>query len=50
MSDADFMALYERFPAFDLLDDDFIANEDVWIMQIAQYVDNNIDKFIEIIK
>ena len=42
MSDADFMALYERFPAFDLLDDDFIANEDVWIMQIAQYVDNNL--------
>ncbi len=50
MTDEEFMAAYEQMPVFDDFDDDFISNEEEWSNEIAQYVDNHIDNFINIIK
>lgn len=44
-SDEEFMAMFELYPEFDDLDDEFIENEEEWTGLIAQYVDDNIDKF-----
>lgn len=44
-SDEEFMALFERFPEFDDLDDLFIENEEEWTEDIAHYIDDNIEKF-----
>jgi len=49
-TDEEFMALFEQFPQFDDLDDRFVENEEKWTEQVAQYVDNNIDKFVSIEK
>ena len=48
-TDDEFMALYEQYPQFDDYDDMFIENEPQWTEQIAQYIDNNIEKFATII-
>jgi len=50
MTDEEFMAAYEQIPVFDDFDDDFVSNEEEWSNEIAQYVDNHIDDFINIIK
>ena len=47
-SDEEFMALFEQFPDFDNLDDEFIEHEEDWTAQIAAYIDQNIDKFATI--
>jgi len=47
-SDEDFMALFEQFPDFDNLDDEFIEHEEDWTAQIAAYIDQNIEKFATI--
>ncbi len=47
-SEDDFMALFEQYPAFDDLDDEFIEEEEAWTEQIARYVDEHIDKFATI--
>ena len=44
-SDEEFMALFEQHPDFDDLDDTFVEQEEQWTAQIAQYIDNNIEKF-----
>ena len=44
-SDEEFMAMFELYPECDDLDDEFIENEEEWTGLIAQYVDDNIDKF-----
>lgn len=49
MSEEEFMALFEQYPAFDDLDDKFIENEEEYTYKIAQYVDNHLDEFIKII-
>ena len=49
MSDEDFMALFEQYPAFDDLDDKFVENEEDFTFRIAKYVDNHLDQFITII-
>lgn len=41
----DFMALFERFPKFDDLDDEFVEAEEEWTEAVALYIDNNIEKF-----
>lgn len=46
MSDDDFMALYERMPAFEDLDDEFVTNEEKWSEQVATYVDEHLTEFI----
>ena len=47
-SDEEFMALFEQFPDFDNLDDEFIEHEEDWTAQIAEYIDQNIEKFATI--
>lgn len=50
-SDEEFMAKYERYSKFDDIDDEFIESEELWTNEMACYVDENIDKFIdEIVK
>lgn len=44
-SDEEFMALFERYPEFDDLDDAFVENEEEWTAGIAHYVDEHIDSF-----
>ena len=46
----EFMELFERFPDFDDLDDKFVENEEQWTNRIAFYVDDNLDKFVTIVK
>lgn len=47
-TDDEFMALFEQYPEFDDLDDCFVENEEQWTRQIAQYIDDNIEKFAKI--
>lgn len=44
-TDEEFMALFERHPEFDDLDDKFVENEELWTEQVARYIDENIEKF-----
>ena len=44
-TDEEFMALFERFPEFDDLDDEFVENEEAWTSDIAHYVDEHIEHF-----
>ena len=39
------MALFERLPEFDDLDDEFVENEEAWTSDIAHYVDEHIEHF-----
>lgn len=45
----EFMAMFERYSEFDDMDDEFVENEEQWTEQIAQYVDDNLQKFAEIV-
>ena len=47
-TDDEFMALFERFPEFDDLDDTFVENEEEWTEAIAYYVDEHIENFATI--
>lgn len=50
MTDEEFMALYEQYPEFDDLDDEFIANEEQITEQVAHYLDDHLLEFIDIVK
>lgn len=47
-NDDEFMAMFEQYPEFEDLDDQFIENEEEWVSDIAHYVDDNIEKFATI--
>jgi len=47
-TDDEFMALFERFPEFDDLDDQFVENEEQWTEAIAHYIDDHLEKFATI--
>ena len=47
-TDDEFMALFEQFPEFDDMDDEFVEREEAWTEQIARYIDEHIDKFAKI--
>lgn len=47
-TDEEFMAMFEQFPVFDDLDDEFVEQEEAWTEQIARYIDANIEKFANI--
>lgn len=47
-SDEEFMALYEQYPAFEDLDDEFMEQEEHITSLIAHYVDEHLTDFIEI--
>ena len=44
-TDEEFMALFEQYPEFDDLDDQFVENEEEYTEQVAHYIDENIEKF-----
>ena len=44
-SDDEFMALFEQYPEFDDLDDEFVEQEEAWTEQIARYIDEHIERF-----
>lgn len=50
LSDEEFMALFEQMPEFDELDDEFVENEEDFTAEVARYVDNNLDKFVEVVE
>lgn len=47
-SDEEFMALFERYPEFDDLDDNFVEMEEEVTEILARYVDEHIDTFAKI--
>jgi len=47
-TDEEFMALFEQFPDFDDLDDQFVEHEEEWTEDIAHYVDDHLDRFATI--
>ena len=47
-SDEEFMALFERFPEFDALDDNFVETEEELTAYIAHYVDEHLECFVEV--
>ena len=47
-SQEEFMALFEEFPDFDNLDDQFVEHEEEWTDDIAHYVDDHLDRFATI--
>ena len=47
-TDDEFMALFEQFPEFDDLDDEFVECEEQWTGQIARYIDEHIERFASI--
>lgn len=49
-TDDEFMALYEQYPEFDELDDEYVDREEEITDQVAHYVDEHIHLFAEIAK
>lgn len=47
-TDDEFMALFEKYPEFDELDDKFVENEEEWTEQVATYIDNHLNQFATI--
>ena len=47
-SDEEFMAMFERYPAFDDLDDEFLECEEEFTAAIAHYIDEHIEDFATI--
>lgn len=48
-TDEEFMAMYEKYEAFDALEEKFLVEEELYTMLIASYVDEHIEEFAEII-
>ena len=44
-TDDEFMALFEQYPEFDDMDDEFVEQEEEWTEQIARYIDEHLDRF-----
>ena len=47
-TDEEFMALFEQFPEFDDMDDEFVEKEEEFTEQIARYIDEHIERFANI--
>ena len=47
-TDEEFMALFEQYPAFDDLDDEFVEEEEHITSQVAHYVDDHLTDFVQI--
>ncbi len=47
-SDEDFMAMFEQYPDFDELDDEFIEHEEEWTDAVAHYVDDHLTDFVTV--
>ena len=44
-TDDEFMALFEQFPEFDDMDDEFVEREEEWTNDIALFIDEHIERF-----
>ena len=44
-TDDEFMALFEQFPEFDDMDDEFVEREEEWTNDIAHFIDEHIERF-----
>jgi len=42
------MAMFEQYPEFEDLDDQFIENEEEWTDDIAHYIDDHLESFAKI--
>lgn len=49
-SDDEFMALFERYPEFDDLDDEFVETEEELTELVARYIDEHIEQFVAVEK
>ena len=49
-SDEEFMALFEKYPEFDELDDEFIEMEEEVTETVARYIDGHLEQFAQIEK
>lgn len=47
--DEEFMAMYEQYEDFDDLEEQFMDMEELVTAQIAEYVDNHVEEFAEIV-
>ena len=47
-TDEEFMAMFEKYPEFDDLDEKFVENEERWVAEIAAYIDEHINDFAQI--
>ena len=48
-TDEEFMALFEKYPEADDLDDEFIEMEEEVTQTVAEYIDNHIGDFVKVI-
>lgn len=48
-TDDEFMAMYEQYEAFDELEDEFLEKEERYTALVAEYVDEHLDLFAEIV-
>ena len=49
-SEDEFMALYEKFPQYDALDDLFVAHEETYTETIAHYIQKNEAHFLRLVE
>lgn len=49
-TDEEFMAMYEQFEEFDILEEEYFEMEELVTTQVTTYVDENIEFFAKIIK
>ena len=42
--------MFEQMPEFDDLDDSFVANEEQWTSMVAEYIDQNIERFAIVVE
>ena len=47
-TDEEFMALFEQYPAFDDLDDEFVEDEEYITAAVAHYVDEHLSDFVNV--
>ncbi len=48
-TDEEFMALFEQYPDFDAVDDEFVEQEEEFTAAVARYVDGHIDSFATVV-
>jgi len=48
-TDEEFMALFEKYPEFDDMDDLFVEKEEEYTEQVARYIDNNLERFAKVV-
>lgn len=49
-NDEEFMAMFEQYPEFDDLDDEFVETEEEITETVARYVDEHIELFAKVLK